>query len=209
MKKLLLVLLVLVVVGGGAFAFDASTYPYPINPGDFLISPMVGFGYMSWSGSLGWGWGYGGSLGGGFGLGVPIGLEYALPIPLTVGGEVGVGFGFPSADSLIGVAIPIMAKVAWHPNFEVDNLDLYITLKMGISIGIMGGDATSDFDNKAGVGFAWGTDFGIRYFFTESFGIAGEVGYDRYGIAVRPDSGWPKWLTPIHTFARIGVTIKV
>lgn len=197
MKKLVLILLVLVVVGGSAFAFDIHSFPAPIEKGNLMITPMVGIGRYWW---------------GGFALAIPVAIEYALPInfALSVGGETGVAFGFTGGDSFYGTAIlvPIMAKVAWHPNFEVNKLDTYIALKMGVAISFLAGASEVV---KGGVGFAWGFDLGVRYFFTPKFSISGELGYDYYMITIKEDwyGGTWKWRWPIGTFLRVGVTFKI
>ena len=207
MKRLVFLLLILALVGGSAFAFDWHSFPSPIEKGDLLISPLVGIG-------IHWGSGWTSDLGGGLGLAIPVAIEYALPInfALSVGGEVGLGMGFKDGGGTI-LAIPMLAKVAWHPNFEINNLDLYYTIKMGFSIGIWTGmsDPFDKFYKKVGAGFAFGTDIGVRYFFTEKFAINGEVGFDNYAAGFKGKGGWAygNHRGMISTFTRIGVTFKI
>ena len=196
MKKIIMLLLILTVVGASAFAFDLTTFPSPIQPGDFLISPTIHLGrFYSWADY-------------GFMLGITGAVEYALPIPLTVGGEAGIAIGFGSYGAL---GIPILAKVAWHPNFEVPNLDIYATLKLGLNIGILTGDYGYYGSNaKGGLGFAYGFNVGARYFFTPSFAAFGELGWDQYRYRITWDSfsytykyyGW------MGSFFHAGVTFK-
>ena len=196
MKKIILLLLILVVVGGSVFAFDISTFPSPIQPGNLLISPTISIGrFFSW-------WDYG------FLLGITGAVEYALPIPLTVGGEVGVAFGF-GEYGVIG--IPILAKVAWHPNFEVPNLYTYITLKLGASLGFPTGEAKND--TKGGAGFAYGFNAGVRYFFTPTIGVFGELGWDQYRYSIKYDGGYYygswKYKGWMGSFFHAGITFKI
>ena len=200
MKKLVLILMLAVLVGGAAFSFDIHSFPSPIEKGDLLISPMV---------SIGYGWP-------GFGLGVPLAIEYALPIPfaLSVGGETGVALRLWRGDGFM-MAIPLMVKVAWHPNFEVRNLDVYFAVKLGAAIGIWPGRKSynawgSDY-NLIGAGFAGGFDAGVRYFFTPKMAINGEVGYNRLNVRFRYKGGGPYGYYPFYfgSFLRVGLTFRV
>jgi hypothetical protein len=166
MKKICLVLLILAVVGGAAFSFDLKSFPSPIKPGSLLLNPTVNMGSYGASVSGG---GSSETDTGGFGLGITLSADYALPIPLTVGLETGFGTAFD--DDFDGIVIPILARVAWHPNFEVPNLDTYITLKLGYSV------ATGD---GLDGGFSGGGNVGARYFFSPKIAVFGELGYDRY-----------------------------
>ena len=198
MKKIVLVLLILAVAGGSAFAFDINSFPDPIEEGQFLISPTFHLGSF-------------------FGYGVTLGItgavDYALPIPvaLMVGGEVGVAF---IAASYTPILIPILARVSWHPNFEVDNLDVYVRTKLGYAIGF--GSSGYGSDSNWGGGFSWGVSSGVRYFFTEMMGVFGELGWDGYGVSYGYDYGgyygsygryrYNSW---IWTYFHTGVTFKV
>jgi len=197
MKKLLFVLLILTVVGGAAFSFDFKSFPSPIQKGDLLISPILNLGgYGSaWTGD-----GYGT----GFVIGVTAAVDYALPIPLMVGGEA--GFAVITED-WAPTSIPILARVSWHPNFEVKNLDTYVRLKMGYNIAVGG----KFFD--WGGGFSGGGQVGVRYFFSKSLGVFGELGYDRYGLKIKFDapSGWfrTSYSAYAYTWFHAGVTFKL
>jgi len=194
MKKFFLVLLILFVVGGAAFSFDIRTFPSPITPGNWLVSPTIGIGTYS---------------GLGFALGLTGAFEYALPIPLTVGGEVGAAFGLGGILGNGAIAIPIMGKAAWHPNFEVPNLDVYVTLKMGADIGFL----TKDYhgSKKVGAGFAYGFNAGVRYFFSPKIGVFGELGWEHYFFSTRYSwGGWSyrdRWW--LGTFLHTGITFLI
>ena len=211
MKKLFLVLLVLVVVGGTAFSFDAKSFPAPIKKGSFLISPTFGIGTYYYSGAtLAF-------------IGV---FDFALPINfgLTLGGEVGFAMTTYS-DWDYGYdyrpfAIPILFRAFWHPNFEVKGLDPYVGMKMGLAIGIIGGDKDYKvggygYEYKGRSGFAMGLNVGCRYFFSNAIGVFGELGYDQYWVGVKETSTGPGWKQewkyywPMRTFFRTGITFNI
>jgi len=195
MKKIFMILLILVVVGSSAFAFDFFSFPSPIQKGNLLISPTFGIGTYWYSGAT---------------LAFTASFDYALPINfgLTVGGEDGIAIITYAYSHNKPIAIPIMAKVAWHPNFEVQGLDVFTYLKMGVAIGLLTNKLSDDYTGRSG--FAYGYGVGVRYFFTPAFGIFGEVGYDRYTVGVRykPSSYWNDtwWMA---TFFHAGITFKV
>lgn len=193
MKKIILVALIFAVVGGTAFSFDVHSFPSNINKGDFLLSPMFILG------------GYGISIGGfsgegGLAFGAIFAADYALPIPfaLTVGGELGIVGS--SASDFDGLAIPILARASWHPNFEVPNLDPYVTVKMGYS--------ACTIENFNG-GFSFGFNVGTRYFFNPMIGVFGELGYNRYSMGSW-DLGYEfgKWEFYSYSWLHAGVTFR-
>jgi len=190
MKKFILILLVLAVVGGAAYSFDIKTFPSPIKKGSFLISPTFNLG---------------GGLLYGAALGVTASFDYALPInfALMVGGETGIIFSTGYYGTHGPFAIPILARVSWHPNFQVKNLDTYVRFKIGGDIAFR--------DSWVGGGFAVGGSFGVRYFLTPTIGLFGELGYDHYGIGGGRSSysyGWGYgW--GMGTFLHLGATFKL
>ena len=218
MKKIVLFILIFAIIGGTAFAFDIHSFPSPIKKGSLLISPMLGLGYQpgfwhngySYYSYYGYSWFNYRSYDNAFALAIPVAIEYALPInfALTVGGEVGIAFGFTSGKGTI-LNIPVLAKVAWHPNFEVANLDVYTSIKIGIGIGILAG--FRNIDTKAGVGFGFGWDVGARYFFSPKIGIIGELGWNRYGFVLNYTEYFYRytWSMPMHTFFRFGLTFLI
>ena len=203
MKKFVLILLVLMVAGTSAFAFDARSFPSPIQKGSFMISPTFGVGTYYYSGAT---------------LAFLAVFDYALPINfgLTVGGEVGFAMTTYSdwdyGASYRPFAIPILARVAWHPNFEVRGLDPYVAMKMGFAIGLLGGTKKyAGYEYKGRSGFAMGFNAGCRYFFNNSIGVFGELGFDQYWVGVKYKSGSYelKYSWPMRTFFRTGVTFKI
>jgi hypothetical protein len=205
-KKLLGIVLFSAVLTVSTFAVDLRSFPSPIEKGSILINGGFGIGRM-YSG-------YGNAFLGGYAA-----LDYALPLnfALTVGGEIGIA-GAPVKDLFgnklnysIGV-IPILARVAWHPNFEVPNLDTYVLAKLGFGIGFWGGKNASI--QKAYLsgpgGFVYGFDVGARYFFTESLGAFAEAGYEYYWLSPRAKSGYT-WTNSYfaNRFITLGITFKI
>jgi len=201
MKKVVLALLILVVVGASAFAFDVTSFPDPINKGDFLISPTFSFGsYYGFTSAIG----------------ITGAFDFALPTPiaLTAGLELGIGmllgdWNYGSGDASFK-CLPILARIAWHPNFEVPSLDPYVTFKVGYNINLTGED--NDY-YKFGGGFSYGFNAGVRYFVTPNVAIFGELGYDRWGISFET-KGWYgyggySWSYYIYTWVHVGVTFRI
>lgn len=185
MKKIVLVLCILLLAGGTAFSFDLTTFPSPIQQGSLLISPTFNLGSYYYASA--------------FALGITASVEYCLPISfaLAVGGEAGVGFLVGYSESYL--CIPIFARVSWHPNFEVNNLDTYLVLKLGYNISLT---------QYYGGGFSFGFAAGARWFFTPVIGVFGELGWDRYGL--KYDYDWYyNYTTYIYTWLHLGVTFKV
>ena len=200
MKRIALVLLIFIVVAGAAFSFDPTTFPSPIQPGNILVSPAFHLGGHSFNLPSGY------SYGSAFGLGISAAIDYALPIPfaLSVGGELGIIMAPGSVMTPMG--IPILARIAWHPNFEVPNLDTYIRFKMGGNIGF-----ALDSNWKSGGGFAWGINFGARYFVSPTIAPFAELGFTQYGFKIKEagllrNLSWPSYMFNIFTF---GVTIRI
>ncbi|MDR2953095.1 MAG: hypothetical protein LBU82_07615 [Treponema sp.] len=196
MKRIILVLVILTAIGGTAFSFDILSFPSPIEKGDILVSPTVSFGrYWSWSTAVA----------------ITAAVDYALPIPiaLTVGGEAGIALVLGDYSDLI--TLPIFARVAWHPNFEVPNLDPYVTLKLGYNINLAGEEYHyGSYEVTYGGGFSYGGNVGVRYFFTPAISAFGELGYDRYGVSYKERAGTWNYTYSyyIYTWFHAGVTFK-
>ena len=196
MKKIVLVLLIFAVVGGTAFAFDISSFPDPIEPGNILISPTF-------------------NLGGLFGYGAMLGItaagDYALPIPFMVGLESGFAFLTVSGGPKL---IPILARFSWHPNFEVDSLDIYARLKLGYTVGF-GSVGAREYGHWSG-GFSFGTTAGVRYFFSDVVGVFGDLGWDGYGVSYRWNDDYDGYYSRgyrftwwVYTYLHVGVSFKL
>jgi hypothetical protein len=209
-KKIAVALLVLAVTAGAASAqVDMSRFPSPIEPGNILLSP--GFSIIPGSLTLG-GSGYSMSINT-FGIGGALAVDYALPIPLTVGAEVGFEnyhFSDFGGDFELGT-IPIMFRIAWHPNFGVQGLDPYILGKGGIGIPMQakvssGGVSVST--DLLDLGFGFGVDAGVRYFFTDMIGAFGELGYQTIIYTISGIGGGSETASLGGFAIRLGVTIK-
>jgi hypothetical protein len=210
-SKMLRGILVLALVFGTAvagFSFDGKTFPDPIQKGSILISPGFGLGTF-WPGIAG---SSNSTLVSG-----TVAVDYALPInfPLTVGGEICFSgsrvksWGAYDPDSSF-LGIPLIARAAWHPNWEVKNLDTYLLVKLGYDIGFWGGDYGDIAENPHGVVF--GTNIGIRYFFTSSIGAFVELGYEYHFLRWEYEnhSAWGRGIWPAFgtKFLTLGVTFK-
>ena len=206
MKKLLLLLLILGIAAGTAFAWDVETflfsYPSPIEKGSILISPAFSIGsYYGWATAI--------AVTGAF--------DYALPIavPIMVGAEAGIATVVGTyADDIL--TLPIFLKGSWHPNFQVPNLDLYVTLKLGYNINLKS-DSYKDnsYEYNYGGGFSYGGNIGARYFFTPSIGVFGELGYDQYAVSYEYKHKYFSYSTSgsykyyMYTWFHTGITFKI
>jgi hypothetical protein len=192
------------------FSFDGRTFPDPIQKGSILISPGFGLGTF-WPGIAG---SSSSTLVSG-----TVAVDYALPInfPLTVGGEIGFSgsrlksWGAHDPDSSF-LGIPLIARVAWHPNWEVQNLDTYILAKLGYDIGFWGGDYGDNDNLKNPHGFIYGFNVGVRYFFTPAIGAFVEGGYEYHFLRweYENQSLWGRGIWPAFgaKFLTLGVTFK-
>jgi hypothetical protein len=219
-KKAAVVLLLSTVLTVSAFSAD---YPSPLQQGNILINGGLGFGNYDLTGLTvngGSWWAYYGSY---FLLGGYVSVDYVLPIdfPLTIGGELGIsGANIPAPTAYIfsgsAFAIPILARVAWHPHFGIENLDTYALFKLGFAAASIGGEMKDKMTiNKQPGGFVIAFDIGARYFFTEHLGIFGEFGYERvfgeYDVSYSEVgfSFWRYGTSPFQRFATLGVTYKL
>ncbi|MDR2629332.1 MAG: hypothetical protein LBC60_00255 [Spirochaetaceae bacterium] len=204
-KKMRVILTLALVLGVtvSAVSFDIKSFPDPIKQGDILLSGGFGLGVfyperIDLTSSL--------LLGGSFAV------EYALPInfALTVGGEVGFSGSklkglFDSDPETSLLEIPIIARVAWHPNWEVKNLDTYILAKFGYGIGIWAGDQADYLKNPRGIIF--GTNIGVRYFFIPALGAFAEGGYEYHFLNY--ENSYATFSAFAFKFLTLGVTFKL
>jgi hypothetical protein len=208
MKKLLGIVLFSAVLTVSTFAFDLSSFPSPIQKNSVLLNGGLGIGSL-----------YGGWTSSGF-LGGYVAVDYALPINfgLTVGAEVGFAGG--AVKNIFGekvgysiAVIPILARIAWHPNFEIRNLDTYLLAKFGYGIGFWGGkDAKLQkalLTNPGGL--VYGFNVGARYFFTDSLGAFVEGGYEYYILTSEGKVTGYSWgdLNFANRFVTLGITFKL
>ncbi|MDR2211625.1 MAG: porin family protein [Spirochaetaceae bacterium] len=153
------------------------------------------------------------------GTGGNIYVDYLLPIgiPLSLGGEAGfdtakveVDFGTITEEGRV-MAIPFLLRVAYHFDW-FPKFDIYLVGKAG---GVYG--FTDYSDEEPGVGFAFGVDLGVAYYFTQRVGIFAEAGFDDYIITskagVRTAGGYgvetETIKTPFYRLATVGLSIKL
>jgi hypothetical protein len=197
-KALGLGLLLAIIIAGGVSAQVSWTSwgNGPVQGGDFLLNAALDIG-MSNSNMKAEGAGLSMNQNGApaFLVGGSFIFDWALPIqfPLSVGLEVAFdysvngGITIPSKDSETGkdapldfkatvLAIPVMARVAYHPYFGVKGLDTYLLFKIGY-VPTSSTTNTELGDWKDPMGLAVGGAIGVRYFFNKYVGIFGEFGY--------------------------------
>jgi hypothetical protein len=107
-------------------------------------------------------------------IGFDASVDYALARGLTVGGEL----GYAAAD-LVGETlsiVPFAARLGYHPNVGVRNLDVYGLFKLGLGF--------VSFVDESYTAVGVGIDLGGRYFFNGKVGAFAEVGYDGYNFKV-------------------------
>jgi hypothetical protein len=208
-RGILVMALVLGIAAAG-YSFDLSSFPDPIEKGSLLVSPGFGFGTFYpgvASGTSAW-------LVNSTLLSGTVAVDYALPINfgLTVGGEIGLsGSKLKGAwvdPNMSFLGIPLIARIAWHPNFEIRNLDLYLLMKLGWDIGFWAGDNTPPNNPN---GFIYGFNVGGRYFFTPSIGAFLEGGYEYHFLRYKQTIGSWTYTYPSFgaKFITFGATFKV
>jgi hypothetical protein len=147
---------------------DWKEYPGPLQENKLFINAGIGFGPVLSQGEMT----------------VPpiqVSVDYVLPlggIPFTVGGM----FGFSKSEWDYGgyvytyTGLAFGARLSYHPNVGVENLDPYATLIVGYYSykGESSAGATGDLDLSVPL---WGFDIGARYFFTPMIGAYAELGW--------------------------------
>ena len=165
-------------VSVSGFALDWTAYPDTIEKGNLIINAGVGFGTPLYGDMT-----------------IPpiiASVDYALPLgglPFTLGGFFGfnqskyewslAGYGY--TYTYTGMAFG--ARLGYHPDFGVKNLDTYAALALGYYLfgaeaeytgnwGIIAKTEPAKYDT-----FYYGFNLGARYFFTGNIGIWAELGY--------------------------------
>jgi hypothetical protein len=176
---------------GSAFAFDARAYPDSLEKGNIVINAGIGFGTPLYGD-----------------MSIPpisASIDYALPLgglPFTLGGIVGfnqskyewsiLNYGY--TYTYTGIAFG--ARMGYHPDFGVKNLDAYADITLGYYIYT----GKAEYDNwptgtpKAEPSsystFLFGGSIGARYFFIPKVGAFLELGYSALsyvtaGVAIK------------------------
>ena len=186
-KKLLAVAATLAAFTASSFAYDwADCWKYyggGIKKGDMIVSAGIGLDYGTLS-TMSYNGGY-------FIPAVSADFEMAVPVssiqlPFTFGGYAAFnGYGWKDAgnyEQWTRLSFGGLAK--YHVQLPVEKLDVYLGLKLGLSI----------WSEKWDSGYGSGTEnywhfdgnyvLGASYFFTDMFGANLELGYPCTRIAL-------------------------
>jgi hypothetical protein len=163
MKKVFLLVLVALVPVSAIFCVDWTHGPETVQPGSILINGALAVGNVSATGISE------------ILFGFNVAVDYALNVyGLSVGGETGYIGGSDSFGSY-GI-VPIAFRFGYHPDFEVEKLDLYGLVKLGMGNGNAYGGSS--------MGFGIGIGLGVRYLATDNIAVLTELGIDRYSFTV-------------------------
>jgi len=196
MKKLFLtVLFAAVIAAGTGSALDFTSGPEAVQPGNILVSGGFALGNASakYDDRDASGNGYSTEINNGLLFGFSLAADYALPFfGLTAGVETGYSGG---NIKIVGLgALPIMARLGYHPNLDINKLDAYALLKLGTAMILV--------DGKPSMGFGFGFGLGGRYFFMDNLAAFAEVGLDNSSYNKNYYSG------AVRKFLTLGVTYK-
>jgi hypothetical protein len=176
--KLLGIIVVGAALPASIFALDWQAYPDSIKAGNITMNAGVGLGTPLHGN-----------------MSIPplvLNVDYALPmggIPFTLGGFFGFnqskydydwgnyGYTYTYTGTAFG------ARLAYHPNLGVKNLDAYTTFALGYYLygakaeytgewGAISQPSPKNYDT-----FYYGFNLGARYFFTPALGAWAELGY--------------------------------
>lgn len=189
-KKIIATVAAVFALGTSAFAFEWSecwqNYGGGIEKGDMILSVGLGLNYGAFS--------YLGDEGGYFIPNILADFEIAQPIwllPFTFGGYLGVdGYGCKTGgdyNSWVRTSFGGLAK--YHVQLPVEKLDVYLGLKLGLSIWNNKWDYdNSNGTNNSGSDSTWYFDgnyvLGASYYFTNLIGVNAELGYPYTRVAV-------------------------
>jgi hypothetical protein len=181
LAKLLAIVFIGAALPASAFGVDWKAYPDSIKAGNIIVNAGVGVGTPLYGKMT-----------------IPplvVNVDYALPmggIPFTLGGFfvfnqstfeeewIGASSRYGYIHTYTGTAFG--ARLAYHPNFEVKNLDAYATFALGYYLY----GATTKYTGEWLVSKSkpanydtiyFGFNLGARYFFTPVVGVWGELGY--------------------------------
>lgn len=168
MKKLFTVVLA-VMVTGSVFAIDFTKWNSSVEDSKWLFNAGVGYG---------------------LGISVPVSAEYLLPVDFPIGVLVEVTPSWHNTESggaqVNNFWLNALAGVNYHPDFGLENMDLYFGVKLGYAYySYMGTEMNMNTlqleEKRFGSGaFGFGTHIGFSYFFTDKFGVNVKVGYPTY-----------------------------
>ena len=163
MKKLFAALIASVVLMGTAAAVTPSdiflNYGGNISEGDSLAKASIALPWTFFNAEGDWK------------LPTLVGeYEYAVklgPVPFSFGGYAGIsGYG---GDGYGNVVLRAGGSATYHMAVPpVKGLDVFASLKLGLR---------ADIGSDASFGFEPGFGVGVAYFFNDSIGITGDIGY--------------------------------
>jgi hypothetical protein len=181
-----------------AAAFDPSswwkTLPQPLQRGDLIVSATCNIGHadpieFSATNAMMYG--------------VSVAFDWApaidFPVPLTVGVEVGADGSLLNVDRDISLGVlPVMFRLAWHPDWGVRGLNSYVMVKIGDALAFWTGNDRDIATTPNGLALGFGA--GGRYFFSDHIGLFIDLGYDRYFLHYK----YSTEPTPYHAFGKHG-----
>jgi len=185
-KKCSLILVLTTFVVGGVFAQETGGFnslPPVLKKGNILVNAGVGFGAAVAGDTV-----------------IPpiqASVDYVpgLSVPLSFGGFFALStseqkYSLLSKDYGYRYTITAFgARVGYHPNFNVKNLDAYANLSLGWWMyegKFFGDEALESLYGNTGLKvstFYYGIGVGARYFFTKNIGAFAELGYSALGYA--------------------------
>jgi hypothetical protein len=173
MRKICAVLILLALAAGSASAEMTDgwwmRHPATVKDGGIMLT-------------------FGGSYG--FGPGGIVALDYALAkTSFTIGGSL--GFNYWGLSSYYGVdqyrvLFPVSARFAWHPDLDVEKLDIYAMVSASLTPALWHHYTAYDYINRkyaeeTKFEFWWmgagGGGVGVRWFFSPTFAFWSEAGY--------------------------------
>ncbi len=189
LKKIIATVAAVFALGTSAFAFEWSecwkNYGGGIEKGDMILSAGLGLNYTAFS-----------MLGNNGSYVIPnilADFEIAQPIwvlPFTFGGYAGFdGYGWKTGgeyNSWTRISLGGLAK--YHVQLPVEKLDVYLGLKLGVSIWNNKWEYKAYGETYSGSEPHWYFDgnyvLGATYYFTDMIGVNAELGYPYTRVAV-------------------------
>jgi hypothetical protein len=189
MKKVLVfVMMMLCFSGVSVFAAEPSSFPSSVEPGNIIANVGIGLSHslaLRYRGTQ-------------VVLPLSLSVEYALPISIPI--SVGAVIGFTSSERTSGSGdgeytfswsvFSIGAKVAYHFNWAIQNLDTYLGLTLGGNVisahpAEYNASYYQDYTVKPSSGdnggnFLFGLEVGARFFFNPNIGIFIEEGFNTF-----------------------------
>jgi len=150
----------------------ASANAQASEKGNVVVTPSIGLGAYGY-------YGYGG-----FGIPVNLNVDFNVHDYASVGPWASFFTKkYSGDDRYTGIGVGARGLFHWwqllddkvDKDLKADKLDIYWGLSFGYNIGTYkySNDDSKYKDNY----FSWGSGLGLRYYFTEKFGVSAEFGY--------------------------------